>query len=95
MEKIGFIGLGAMGGPMAKNLVKKGFRLVVFDTVTEKTESFQPLGAEVAKSCREVAEKCPMVITILPASAHVREAVLGKKGVGEGKKCPRIGSMAL
>ena len=83
MEKIGFIGLGAMGGPMAKNLVKKGFRLAVFDTVTEKTVSLKSMGAEVAKSCREVAEKCPVVITILPASAHVKEAVLGKRGVGE------------
>ena len=84
MEKIGFIGLGAMGGPMAKNLVKKGFPLAVFDTVAEKTESLKSMGAEVAKSCREVAEKCPVVITILPASAHVKEAVLGKRGVGEG-----------
>jgi len=84
MEKIGFIGLGAMGGPMAKNLIKKGFRLTVFDIVTEKTVPFRAMGAEVAKSCQEVAGKCPVVITILPASAHVKEAVLGKRGVGEG-----------
>jgi 2-hydroxy-3-oxopropionate reductase len=84
MKKIGFIGLGAMGGPMAKNLVKKGFRLTVFDVVTEKMEPLKTMGAEMATSCKEVAEKCPVVITMLPASAHVKEAVLGKMGVGEG-----------
>lgn len=86
MEKIGFIGLGAMGGPMAKNLAKKGFRLTVFDVVTEKVGLFKSMGAEMATSCREVAEKCPVVITVLPASSHVREAVLGKMGVSEGVK---------
>ncbi len=84
MEKIGFIGLGAMGGPMAKNLVKKGFPLTVFDIVAERMEPLKAAGAEVASSCKEVAEKCPVVITILPASIHVREAVLGKRGVAEG-----------
>ena len=80
MEKIGFIGLGAMGGPMARNLIKKGFGLTVFDIVPERMESLKAAGAEKAGSCREVAEKCPVVITMLPASAHVREAVLGKQG---------------
>jgi 2-hydroxy-3-oxopropionate reductase len=84
MEKIGFIGLGAMGGPMAKNLVKKGFRLTVFDVLPERMEPLLAAGAARAASCQEVAEKCPVVITMLPASAHVKEAVLGKKGVGEG-----------
>jgi len=84
MEKIGFIGLGAMGGPMAKNLVKKGFPLTVFDIVAERMEPLKAAGAEAAASCKEVAEKCPVVITILPASIHVREAVLGKRGVAEG-----------
>jgi 2-hydroxy-3-oxopropionate reductase len=84
MEKIVFIGLGAMGGPMAKNLVKKGFSLTVFDIVAERMEPLKAAGAEAASSCRGVAEKCPVVVTILPASAHVREAVLGKGGVAEG-----------
>jgi 2-hydroxy-3-oxopropionate reductase len=84
MQKIGFIGLGAMGGPMAKNLLKKGFPLTVFDIVAERIEPLKAAGAEAAASCKEVAEKCPVVITILPASVHVREAVLGKGGVAEG-----------
>ncbi len=84
MQKIGFIGLGAMGEPMAKNLVKKGFSLTVFDIVAERMEPLKAAGAEAAASGKEVAEKCSVVITILPASVHVREAVLGKGGVAEG-----------
>jgi 2-hydroxy-3-oxopropionate reductase len=84
MQKVAFIGLGAMGGPMAKNLAKKGFPLVVFDIVAERVGMIKAAGAETAASCREAAERCPVVITMLPASAHVREAVLGKGGVAEG-----------
>jgi 2-hydroxy-3-oxopropionate reductase len=84
LEKVGFIGLGAMGRPMAHNLVKKGFHLTVFDIAAERMGSLTAMGAEGATSCREVAEKCPVVITLLPASAHVREAVLGSKGVADG-----------
>jgi len=84
MERIGFIGLGAMGGPMAKNLVKKGFGLTVFDVVTEKMEPLKGVGAEGAASGKEVAEKCPILITMLPSSPHVNEAVLGPKGIFEG-----------
>jgi len=84
MEKVGFIGLGAMGAPMAKNLVKKGLSLTIFDIVAERMEPLKAMGAQAASSCRELAEKCPLVITILPASGHVREAVLGKNGVAEG-----------
>jgi 2-hydroxy-3-oxopropionate reductase len=69
---------------MAKNLLKKGFPLTVFDIVAERIEPLKAAGAEAAASCKEVAGKCPLVITILPASVHVREAVLGKGGVAEG-----------
>lgn len=82
--KIGFIGLGAMGKPMASNLIKKGSNLVVFDIVPEKMEPLKALGAEGATSCKEVAERCSVVITIVPSSPHVREAILGKNGVIEG-----------
>jgi 2-hydroxy-3-oxopropionate reductase len=84
MEKIGFIGLGAMGGPMAKNLAKKGFQLTVYDVVRERIEPLKAVGAEPAASCRETAEKCPVVITMLPASYHVKSAVLGPGGILEG-----------
>lgn len=84
MQKVGFIGLGAMGSPMANNLVKKGFLLTVYDIVPERMEPLKAVGAHAATSCKEVAQRCPVVITMLPASSHVREAVLGKEGVAEG-----------
>ncbi len=84
MVKIGFIGLGAMGRPMAYNLIKKGFSLVVFDLFSERMDSLKANGAEGGKSCKEVAERCPIIITMLPSSPNVREAVLGESGLIEG-----------
>ena len=84
MEKIGFIGLGAMGKPMATNLIKKGFPLVVFDLLLEKMEPLIALGAERANSCKEVGERCRIIITMLPSSPDVKEAVTGKNGLIEG-----------
>ncbi len=83
-EKIGFIGLGAMGGPMAINLVKKGYALTVYDIVGERMTPLVDVGASSAGSCREVAEASDTVITMLPSSPHVTEAVLGTDGVLEG-----------
>jgi 2-hydroxy-3-oxopropionate reductase len=84
MQRIGFIGLGAMGGPMATNLIKKNFDLTVFDVIPGKIEPLEAIGAERAGSCREVSEKCSVIITMLPSSPHVREAILGSDGVIEG-----------
>ena len=86
MEKIGFIGLGIMGKPMAKNLVKAGYPLVVFDVVPEPVKELVAAGARAAKSAREVTEASDVVITMLPNSPHVREVVLGKGGVLEGAR---------
>jgi len=83
-EKIGFIGLGAMGGPMSKNLLKKGYELTVYDLVSARMEAVVKEGAEAARSSKEVAEKSDVVITIVPSSPHVREVILGKEGVLEG-----------
>jgi 2-hydroxy-3-oxopropionate reductase len=69
---------------MAQNLVKKGFSLTVFDIASERIGPLKAMGAEQAASCRAVAERCPVVITMLPASIHVKEAVLGNEGIGEG-----------
>ena len=81
--RIGFIGLGAMGGPMAKNLIKKGYSLTVYDKLEERTKALLSEGIEVAGSSEEVAEKSEVVITMLPSSPHVREVILGKRGVIE------------
>jgi len=83
-EEVGFIGLGAMGGPMAKNLVKSGYALTVYDIVPERMAALVEEGAASAGSCREAAADADVVITMLPSSPHVREAVLGTDGVIEG-----------
>lgn len=86
MKKIGFIGLGIMGNPMAKNLLKKGYPLTVYDIVPEKIDDLVEAGAKAGSSSKEVAEKSEIVITMLPNSPEVKEAVLGKGGVLEGAK---------
>lgn len=84
--KIGFIGLGIMGKPMAKNLVKSGHELVVFDFNKEAVAELVALGAKEAKNSKEVGEACEQVITMVPNSPQVRAAVLGEGGVAEGAK---------
>jgi len=87
--KIGFIGLGIMGRPMAKNLIRAGYSLTVYDKYAA-FDDITALGAQKASSCRETASKSDMVITMLPNSPHVREAILGKDGVAEGIKSGAI-----
>ena len=82
--KVGFIGLGIMGRPMSKNLVKAGHELVVFDFNKEAVEDLVSCGAEAVQTGNEVAEKCEVVIIMVPNSPHVRAAVLGENGVAEG-----------
>jgi 2-hydroxy-3-oxopropionate reductase len=82
--KTGFIGLGIMGKPMAKNLLKAGYRLVVFDTNDAPMKELAAAGAETASSSKEVAERCDVIVTMLPNSPHVRAVVSGPKGIIEG-----------
>lgn len=84
--KTGFIGLGIMGKPMAKNLLQAGYQLVVYDIVAPAVAELAAAGAETASSPREVAQRTEIVITMLPNSPHVKEVVLGKNGVLEGAK---------
>jgi 2-hydroxy-3-oxopropionate reductase len=86
MKKIGFIGLGIMGRPMAKNLLKKGYPLTVYDIVPEKVNELVKAGAKAGKSSKDVAEKSEIIITMLPNSPEVKEAVLGKNGVLDGAR---------
>jgi len=86
MKKIGFIGLGIMGKPMAKNLLKAGYSLTVYDIVAERMDDVVEAGAKAGSSSKEVAEKSEIVITMLPNSPEVKEAVLGKNSVLEGAK---------
>ena len=83
-RKIGFIGLGIMGRPMALNLLKTGHSLAVYDTVPEKMKVLAGAGARAASSSREAAAGNDVVITMLPNSPDVEQAVLGPGGVLEG-----------
>jgi len=84
--KIGFIGLGIMGKPMAKNLLKAGHELVVYDLVAAPVAELVKAGAKAGLSPKDVAVKSDMVITMLPNSPEVKEVVLGKDGVIEGSR---------
>jgi len=84
--KIGFIGLGIMGKPMAKNLIKAGYKLKVYDIVDAAVDEVVAAGAERGLNGADVAKDSDVVITMLPNSPHVKEAVLGKNGVLEGAK---------
>lgn len=86
MKKIGFIGLGIMGNPMAKNLLKAGYSLTVYDIVADKVKDVVKAGAQAGSSSKDVAAKSELVITMLPNSPEVKEAVLGPDGVLEGAK---------
>ena len=85
-EKVGFIGLGIMGGPMAKNLIAEGHELVLYNRTREKAEDLAGDGATVAGSPREVAEWSDIVITMLPDSPQVEEVLAGEDGVLAGIK---------
>jgi 2-hydroxy-3-oxopropionate reductase len=82
--KTGFIGLGIMGKPMSKNLLKAGYRLVVFDSNAAPMKELAAAGAETAASPKEVAERCDIVVTMLPNSPNVRAVVSGPRGLIEG-----------
>ncbi len=81
--KIGFIGLGIMGRPMAKNLIAAGYSLIVYDKFAG-FDDLVALGAARGASNKHVASKSDIVITMLPNSPHVKEAILGKDGALEG-----------
>jgi 2-hydroxy-3-oxopropionate reductase len=81
---IGFIGLGIMGKPMAKNLLKAGHKLVVYDIVDASVRELVEAGATAGSSAKDVASRNQLIITMLPNSPHVKTAVLGKNGVIEG-----------
>jgi 2-hydroxy-3-oxopropionate reductase len=84
-DAVGFIGLGIMGRPMAKNLMEAGYELVVHNRSPEKAEELAEEGdATAAGSPREVAEACDIVITMLPDSPDVEAVVAGEDGVLEG-----------
>ena len=86
MSKIGFIGLGIMGKPMSKNLLKAGHTLVVFDVVAGPLAELTEAGAARGESCADAAARSEVIITMLPDGPEVEAAVLGPGGVLEGAR---------
>jgi 2-hydroxy-3-oxopropionate reductase len=82
--KLGFIGLGLMGKPMALNLLKAGYPLVVHNRSREVVAALVKEGAEEAQSPREVASRVEVIFTNLPDSPDVKEVALGENGILEG-----------
>lgn len=83
METISFIGLGIMGKPMAKNLLKAGYPLRVYDLNGAAVEEVAACGATGCKTVAEAVEGCGIIITMLPNSPHVRAVALGEQGIAE------------
>jgi len=90
MKKIGFVGLGIMGKPMATNLIKAGYELAVYDIVPERVSELVRAGAKRGRSGKDVAARSEVVITMLPNSPQVIDAVLGPGGILEGAKAGTI-----
>lgn len=90
METIGFIGLGAMGEPMALNVLKRGFPLVVHDIREAPVRNLVAAGARAVGTPRDVAKGCDVVITMLPGREEVTAVYLGPGGVVEGARAGQI-----
>jgi len=90
MKKIGFIGVGIMGKPMAKNLINAGYDMIAYDVIEEALNEIVEYGANRGTSPKNVAENSDMIFTMLPNSPQVKEVVLGEKGVIEGVRKGQI-----
>ncbi len=86
LPRVGFIGLGIMGKPMAKNLIKSGFALVVHNRSREAVDELVRHGASAAASPRETAGAADLIITMLPNSPDVELVALGPNGIKEGAR---------
>jgi len=82
--KVGFIGIGVMGAPMALNILKGGHELTVYDHSQQAVDKLVQAGAKAAKSPKEVGAASDIVVTMLPEPQHVEDVVLGENGVAAG-----------
>ena len=83
MKTLGFIGTGGMGGDMAANLIKAGYRLVVTDLRREQAKALETMGAQFTDTPKSVAESCDLVLSMLPTNEAVRAVGLGVGGLAE------------
>ena len=86
MAKIGFIGLGIMGRPMVKNLIKAGHQVTAYDIVAAGMDDVASAGAERGSSPKDAASKTDVIITMVPDGPEVEQAILGPNGVIEGAR---------
>jgi 3-hydroxyisobutyrate dehydrogenase-like beta-hydroxyacid dehydrogenase len=91
--RIGYIGLGAMGRPMAVNITEAGHEVVVFDLNENQTKILAQRGATVARSAKEVADEADYVLTCLPSIAAAEAVALGKDGVIAGSRAKAFVNM--
>ncbi|HEX3245212.1 MAG TPA: NAD(P)-binding domain-containing protein, partial [Chloroflexota bacterium] len=89
-DHIAFVGVGTMGGPMARNLVRKGFRVTAFDLNEGALDTAVEYGAEKAASAAEAASEAEIAITMLPNTPHEEAAVLSAEGVFAGLQPGKI-----
>ena len=89
-DRIGFVGLGMMGLPMAKNLVEAGYTVTVFDLDAGAIEEAQGFGASPASTGAEVAAQSDIIITMVPDSPHVEAAIAGNGGIIEGIRAESV-----
>jgi 3-hydroxyisobutyrate dehydrogenase-like beta-hydroxyacid dehydrogenase len=89
-QTVGFIGLGAMGLPMASNLVRAGLNVVAYDLNTAALDKLVELGASVGKNPRDVGERSDVVITMLPKAQHVFSVIDGDEGLYAGLSAGKI-----
>lgn len=82
--KVGFVGLGIMGRPMSKNVLKNGYEVAVYDFNEEAVQDLASQGATAAKSGKEVAELSEVIITMLPNSPNVEAALFSENGIFDG-----------
>lgn len=84
--RVGFIGLGIMGKPMCKNVLKAGYEVIAYDRNIEVIEELKEVGVKSALNPKEVGENCDVLITMLPNSPHVKAVLFGENGAAEGLK---------
>jgi len=83
-ERIGFVGLGMMGAPMSRNLLKAGHEVAVFDVDASRIEEIADVGARAAESPADAASGADVTITMVPDSQDVEAAIAGTRGIIEG-----------
>jgi 2-hydroxy-3-oxopropionate reductase len=86
MARLGFIGLGIMGKPMAGHLIKAGNRVYVYDRVAERVKALEAEGGVACANARDVAVKATIIFLMLPDTPDVDEVLFGKDGLSEGTK---------